>query len=67
MENRDAEGGELEKRDAEDDAGMTAEEGGRPAETCETRLFDTDEVEEEQEEVEDEGLAFCVGGDGGKK
>lgn len=69
LENRDAEGGELEKRDEEGDGGMTVEEGRRPAETCEARLFDIDDVEEEQEEVEDDGLAFCVGiwGDGGKK
>lgn len=58
LENRDAEGGELEKRDEEDDGGRTVEEGRRPAETCETRLFDREDVEEEQEEVEDEGLAF---------
>lgn len=44
--------GELENREEEDGLGKR------------TRLFDTDEVEdveEVQEEVEDEGLAFCVG------
>lgn len=64
LENREEDEDGLEKREEEDDVGMTVDAGRRPAETWETRLFDTEEVEdveEEPEEVEDEGLAFCVG------
>lgn len=62
MENREDEDG-LEKRDKDED-----DEGGRPAGSLETRLFETGEVEEEPEEVEEEGFPFCVDiwGHGGK-
>lgn len=57
LENREVEDG-LEKRAGED--GVSEDEGAWPAWTLETRLFEMGEVEEEPEELEEEGFGFCV-------
>lgn len=68
LENREEDEDGLENREDEEDVGGRPDDARRPAGTCAARLFEVEDAEEEQEEVEDEGLAFCVDiwGDRGK-